>query len=53
MSMSAGSSDPVAVATSLLRALEAGQRGEDLRKYFASTASVRVKIFEAGCSGIH
>ncbi|WP_406631563.1 nuclear transport factor 2 family protein [Amycolatopsis sp. WGS_07] len=31
--------EPVAVATSLLRALEAGQCGEDLRKYFAPTAS--------------
>lgn len=33
------SHDPVAVATSLLRALEAGQCGEDLRKHFASSAS--------------
>jgi hypothetical protein len=31
--------DPISVATSLLRALEAGQRGEDLRKYFAPAAS--------------
>ncbi|WP_337821327.1 nuclear transport factor 2 family protein [Amycolatopsis sp. A1MSW2902] len=31
--------DPVALATSLLRALEAGQCGENLRKYFAPTAS--------------
>ncbi|MGV9295710.1 MULTISPECIES: nuclear transport factor 2 family protein [Amycolatopsis] len=31
--------DPVALATSLLRALEAGQCGEDLRKHFAPTAS--------------
>lgn len=31
--------DPITVATSLLRALEAGHRGEDLRKYFAPTAS--------------
>jgi hypothetical protein len=30
--------DPVAVATSLLRALEAGHHGEDLRKYFAPSA---------------
>jgi hypothetical protein len=29
--------DPVAVATSLLRALEAGRHGEDLRKYFAAS----------------
>jgi hypothetical protein len=33
------SRDPVTVATSLLRALEAGKRGEDLRKHFAPTAS--------------
>jgi hypothetical protein len=32
-------SDPVAVAMSLLRALEAGQCGEDLRKHFAPSAS--------------
>ncbi|MBB1151644.1 nuclear transport factor 2 family protein [Amycolatopsis dendrobii] len=31
--------DPVALATSLLRALEAGQCGEDLREHFAPTAS--------------
>ncbi|MGW4109787.1 hypothetical protein ACWEFJ_02805 [Actinosynnema sp. NPDC004786] len=31
--------DPVAVATALLRALEAGHRGEDLRKHFAPSAS--------------
>lgn len=31
--------DPIAVATALLRALEAGRRGEDLRKYFAPSAS--------------
>lgn len=31
--------DSVTVATSLLQALEAGQRGEDLRKYFAPSAS--------------
>jgi hypothetical protein len=30
--------DPIAVATSLLRALEAGLYGEDLRKYFAPSA---------------
>jgi hypothetical protein len=30
--------DPVAVATSLLRALDAGRHGEDLRKYFAASA---------------
>ncbi|MGW7531145.1 nuclear transport factor 2 family protein [Amycolatopsis sp. NPDC054798] len=30
--------DPVAVATFLLRALEGGQCGEDLRKFFAPTA---------------
>ncbi|MGW4397771.1 nuclear transport factor 2 family protein [Amycolatopsis nivea] len=32
-------SDPVALATSLLRAIEAGQCGEDLRKFFAPAAS--------------
>ncbi|MFI9815985.1 nuclear transport factor 2 family protein [Saccharothrix variisporea] len=31
--------DPVAVATSLLRALEAGRHGEDLRAHFAPTAT--------------
>ncbi|TQM79987.1 hypothetical protein FHX81_2304 [Saccharothrix saharensis] len=31
--------DPIAVATALLRALEAGHRGEDLRHHFAPSAS--------------
>ncbi|MEJ2853279.1 MULTISPECIES: nuclear transport factor 2 family protein [unclassified Saccharothrix] len=31
--------DPITVATSLLRALEAGQHGEDLREYFAPSAT--------------